>query len=303
MFSAVVLAVASYLVAANWNDLRRAAVEIGAVAMIGSAFLGLFGTALISRVWRAYLRGVGVIAPERDVDQVFFVTQLGKYLPGSVWPVLAQMEAGRRWGANRSTMLVSSALMLAMLTATGLVLGMVLLPWSSGSGLRAYWWTAFFLVPLAALLHPKVLPWSVDRALRMIGREPAGVRLTVRATLLGCLWSLAAWLVLGLHVYVLVASLGVVGVTGLVVAVGGMALAWAVGLIVVPAPAGAGVRDTVLVLTLSPFTGPTAALTVALASRLILLCADLVLAGLSLVIARGFRGRVVPTQPGRSSEV
>lgn len=297
------LTVTGYLVAANWNDLRLAAAEIGPVAMVGSAVLALFGTALISRVWRSYLTGVGVAAPGRDVEQVFFVTQLGKYLPGSVWPVLAQMEAGRRWGANRSTMLVSSALMLAMLTATGLALGMVLLPWSSASGLRAYWWTAFFLVPLAAVLHPRVLPWSVDRVLRMIGREPASVRLTLRATLLGCLWSVAVWLVLGLHVYVLVASLGVTGVQGLVAAVGGMALAWAVGLIVIPAPAGAGVRDTVLVLTLSPSLGPTAALTVALASRLILLCADLVLAGLSLAVARGVRGKNVPTQPGRSSEV
>jgi len=286
VFVGVVLTVAGYLVVTNWSDLRAITVEIGVPAALASAALALVGTVIIGQVWRVFLAGVGVRAPHSDVDEVFFVTQLGKYLPGSIWPVVAQMEAGRRWGAGRSTTLVASGLMLAMLTATGLALGVVLLPWSGGAGLRQYWWTSLFLLPLGAALHPKVLPWLLDRALRLIGREPAGVRLSGRATWLGAAWSLAAWLTLGLHVYVLIAALGATGWKALAAAVGGMALAWAVGLIIIPAPAGAGVRDTVLVLTLSPLVGQTAALTVALASRLILLCVDLLLAGLSLLVAR-----------------
>jgi len=263
-----------------------------------SALLAVIGTTLISQVWRAYVLGVGVTAPQLDLDQVFFVTQLGKYLPGSVWPVVAQMEAGRRWGASRSTMLVSSALMLAMLTTTGLGLGIVLLPWSSGAGLRQYWWTVFFLIPLIAMLHPRVTPWLLDRGLRLIGRPAAGVRLSGRAVLIAAAWSVTVWLVLGLHVYSLIAPLGATGQTALAVAVGGMALAWAVGLIVIPAPAGAGIRDSVLVLTLSPSVGPTAALTVALASRLLLLCADLLLAGLSMAVARAARSRAARSPSG-----
>ncbi len=288
------MVVACYLVVTNWSDLRTLTAEMGVMAVLASAVLAVVGTALICQVWSVFLAGVGVQAPATDVRQVFFVTQLGKYLPGSIWPVVAQMEAGRRWGAGRSTMLVASALMLAMLTATGLAFGIVLLPWTGEAGLREYWWTLLFLVPLGAVLHPKVLPWLLDRGLRLFGREPAGVRLGGRTMLLAAAWSVAVWVVLGLHVYVLIAALGATGWLSLGAAVGGMALAWAVGLIVIPAPAGAGVRDTVLVLTLSPLVGPTAGLTVALASRLILLCADLLLAGLSLLVARGLgpRGRI-----------
>lgn len=280
------LGVAAYLVINNWSELRAVTIEIGAGPMALSATLAVVGTALICRVWGSFLVGVGVRAERRDVDQVFFVTQLGKYLPGSVWPVVAQMEAGRRWGTGRSTMLVASSLMLVMLTVTGLGLGILLLPWASGAGLREYWWTTLLLLPLAALLHPKVTPWLLDRALQLIGRAPAGVRLSGRAMFAAAAWSIIAWCTLGVHVYALIAALGARGTAPLAAAVGGMALAWAVGLIVIPAPAGAGVRDTVLVLTISPFVGPTAALTVALASRLILLCADLLLAGLSLALAR-----------------
>lgn len=260
--------------------------EIGAGPMLRSAVLAVVGTALIGRVWAAFLAGVGVRAAAPDVSQVFFVTQLGKYLPGSVWPVVAQIEAGRRWTADRSTMLVASALMLVMLTVTGLAMGIILLPWASGTGLQTYWWTTILLLPLAALLHPKVTPWLLDRALTLLGREPAGIQMRGRAMLVAASWSLIAWGVLGVHIYVLVAALGAAGVAALSAAVGGMALAWAIGLIVIPAPAGAGIRDTVLILTMSPFLGSTAALTVALASRMILLCADLLLAGLSIAIAR-----------------
>jgi hypothetical protein len=290
----VVLGVAIYIVLTNWRGLRAVTFEMGAPTIAASGLLGVVGTSLICQVWRAFLVGVGVKAPRADVNQVFFVTQLGKYLPGSVWPVIAQMEAGRRWATGRSAMLVTSALMLVVLTATGLGLGIALLPWSSSAGLREYWWTLLFLLPLGALLHPKVLPWVLDQALRLVGREPARVRLAGRAMLQGGLWSLAVWFTLGLHIYVLIASLGAEGWKAVGAAVGGMALAWAIGLIVIPAPAGAGVRDTVLVLTLSPLVGPTAALTVALASRMLLLCADLLLAGSSLLFARllGRAGRV-----------
>lgn len=294
------VAVAVYLVVSNWADLRLVAAEIGGPNVAASALLAVLGTAMISQVWRSYVLGVGVRAPRLDLAQVFFVTQLGKYLPGSVWPVVAQMEAGRRWGAGRSTMLVSSALMLAMLTATGLGVGIVLLPWSGGAGLRQYWWTVFFLIPLAGLLHPRVTPWLLDRALRLVGRPAAGVRLTGRAVLSAAVWSVAVWIVLGLHIYTLVAPLGATGPTSLAAAVGGMALAWAVGLIIIPAPAGAGVRDTVLVLSISASVGPTAALTVALASRLLLLCADLALAALSMAVARGARARTPRGRPARA---
>lgn len=306
MFVVVVLAVASYLITVNWSDLRTISAQIGPLPVLGSALLGLVGTALIVRVWHAFLTGVGVAAPRSDVDQVFFVTQLGKYLPGSIWPVVAQMEAGRRWGAGRTTMLVASALMLVMLTVTGLGLGIALLPWSGDAGLRAYWWTVFFLIPLGVLLQPRVLPWLLDRLLRLAGREPAGVTLTGRAVLSAGGWSLAVWAVLGLHVYVLTDALGAGGAASLATAVGGLGLAWAVGLIVIPAPAGAGVRDTVLVLTLTPALGSAEALTVALASRLILLCADLVLAAACLLIARRSRrrsGRAGHGQGAVSSEV
>jgi uncharacterized membrane protein YbhN (UPF0104 family) len=63
-----------------------------------------------------------------------------------------------------------------------------------------------------------------------------------------------------------------------------MAFAVAVGVIFIPAPAGAGIRDVALVAALSSGLGATDALAAALASRVMLVVVDLVLAGLGAVI-------------------
>ena len=77
-----------------------------------------------------------------------------------------------------------------------------------------------------------------------------------------------------------------------------VALAFVAGLLVVPLPAGAGVREGVLVATLAGSIGAPAALTVSLVSRLVLLGVDLVMAGLFGV---GGAARAVRSRTERSS--
>jgi hypothetical protein len=209
---------------------------------------------------------------------VFFISQLGKYVPGSVWPVVAQMEFGRQWKTPRRTMLTANILMLAVLAATGLITGAALLPWSTDGGLGRYWWTLLLLPPLLLALHPRTIPAVLDWLFRLFGREPLGVRASGRSMLAATMWGFAVWLVMGLQLLTLVRALGLVDVAAAPAAVGGMGLAWAAGLIFIPAPAGAGVRDAVIVATFAPHIGTAPALAVALASRVLLLVADVLLA-------------------------
>ncbi|MGI8666705.1 MAG: hypothetical protein ACR2N4_11835, partial [Jatrophihabitans sp.] len=159
----VVIAAAVYLVVKNYAGLKSAVSSVGALSIGVSLVLAVAGTAAIGQIWTSVLRGLGASVTNREASGVFFVSQLGKYLPGSVWPVLAQMEYGRRIGTARRTMLAANLLMLAVVTATGLITGAALLPWSSPDGLRSYWWTLLLLVPLLISLHPRVIPAVLDR--------------------------------------------------------------------------------------------------------------------------------------------
>ena len=277
-FGVAVLAGAIWLVTRSADDLRAAVSDLGLSAVILAGVLGLIGTILVGQVWFSLVRGLGVAAPWFEAAPVFFVSQLGKYMPGSVWPVVAQMEFGRRWNTPRRTMLTANILMLAVLAATGLITGAALLPWSTDGGLGRYWWTLLFLPPLLLSLHPRTIPAVLDWLFQLFGREPLQVRASGRSMLVATIWSFAVWLVMGLQLLTLVRALGLVDIAAAPTAVGGMGLAWAAGLIFIPAPAGAGVRDAVIVATFAPHIGTAPALAVALASRVLLLLADVLLA-------------------------
>ncbi|MFT4264519.1 MAG: lysylphosphatidylglycerol synthase domain-containing protein [Nocardioides sp.] len=289
------MAAGAVLVWRRGDELGRALDQVSLTRLEVAGALAVAGTILIQLVWSALLRGLGAEPARRDAASVFFVSQLGKYVPGSVWPVVAQMQFGVRWRVPRAVMLAANVLLLGMVTASGLAVGAVLLPWSSPDGLRRYWWLLLLLLPLAAGLHPRTVPAVLDRLLRRLGRDPLPVRPGLGSLAASAGWALLAWLVLGLHVAVLAGAFGHVGVRELAAFAGGMGLAWAAGLAFIPAPAGAGVRDAVLVLTLSPMTGTTGALTVALASRALLLVADVLLAAVG-ALARPV-GRVGPVSP------
>jgi len=281
-----VVCLGALLVVRNRDGLRAAVVAVGWPVMLLSGVLALLGTACVERIWVEMLRASGAHLRERAAATAFFVSQFGKYLPGSLWPVVAQMEFGRRSGIARRVMFGANVVMLVVVAATGLLTGAALLPWASSDGLRTYWWVFLFLPPLLASLHPRTIPWVLDTMLRLVHREPLGQRLDGGHTARAVGWGFVTWALLGAHLWVMTAALGGGSGKGLLGAVGGMALAFAAGLLFPLAPAGAGVRDAVLTLTLTPSIGSTQALAVALASRVVLVFADVLLAAVGAALGR-----------------
>ena len=92
------MAVGVYVVFRDRRDLATAFREIGWDALAVSAAFSLLGTVSLLGLWLSVLRGLGALVPLGEAWRVFFISQLGKYLPGLVWPALVQMEAGPRWG-------------------------------------------------------------------------------------------------------------------------------------------------------------------------------------------------------------
>lgn len=145
------------------------------------------------------------------------------------------------------------------------------------------------LVVVVAL--PKTLPALLDRVLRMLHREPLGVTLDPGAALRSAGWSLLSWVFLGLHLTVLVAYAGATPSVGLVLlCVGGVGLAVTAGVLFIPSPAGAGIREVALGFILGAVLGSGAVVVVVVASRVLLILVDAVLAGAAALVG-GLRAR------------
>jgi glycosyltransferase 2 family protein len=289
-FVVVAVGLAVWALWSRWPDVVSAARRLDATDLVLAALATVLNALLTGLAWRALLADLGARLPFGLAARVFFVGQIGKYVPGSLWPMIVQAELAKRHVARRSTVAATFVLLL-LSGASALLVVLVTLPFtpaaSGGQGGTAVRWAALLVVPVLALLHPGLLGRLLDRGLRIVGRQPLEQWTSVRGTAVATGWALLAWAVAGLQIWLLAVPLGAPATwRTYALAVGGYALAWAIGLVVVVAPAGAGAREVALAAVLSPVLDRGSVVVVVLLSRVLFTAADLTLAGAGSTLGR-----------------
>lgn len=293
-FIALIIAAVTWTIVKERHSFVATLHSVGVGGMLFSLLFGVMGVGTAWLQWRRVLVGLEVKIDARESARLFFLSQLGKYLPGSVWPVAMQVEAGRRWGVSRKSMIAAYLITLVLSVATGLAVAAVLLPFSVPAALHRFWWALVALPLIVVLALPKSLPYLLDLLLTVFRRKPLGVRLDAADTLWASGWAVFSWVGFGLHVAVLAAAVGHPSFGLVVLCIGGMALAVPAGVLFLPAPAGAGMRELVLGYVLVTVISPGQALAVVVASRVLLIVVDLILAAGAVLVA-GRRPRAMET--------
>lgn len=275
-----------WALAGRWDEIVDRLADQRPAVLVGALGLALAGVYMSFLLWRGTLSTLGSDLPLRPAARLFFVTQLGKYLPGALWPVLAQMRMGRELGVPRQRMALAFLLTLGLATVVGILVGVTALPALLRAEGRVVLLGLLALPLLGLLFVPAVLNWSLNLALRMIRRPGLEQPLEGRDVVRGVTWALAFWLVYGGHVWLLAVGLGAEPLEALPVAIGGFAVAFSLGPLLVVLPAGAGVREAVLVVLLASVLTTSEAVAVALTSRGILMLTDGLLAAGAALLPR-----------------
>lgn len=282
----LVLAAVVLALVRTWHsvgpDLARMPVW-AVLASVGFVLLGLVPTLA---AWRTLLSDLGSDLAVRPSVGVFFVGQLGKYLPGSVWSFLLQAQLGRKYQVPRARALVTLVLSAGLAIATALTLSVFAISPLLGSWGPVAW--LLVLGPLALLMAvPRVMTWLSNTLLRIMRRPMLDQPIIARQIPWAIAWSVVSWLLFGLQLWGLASSLGELSFRNYLLVTGVFALAMSAGFIAFVLPSGVGVREAVIVAGLAPIlpTGP--ALAFALTSRLIFTVADVSSALIAVVIARG----------------
>ncbi|WP_311932194.1 lysylphosphatidylglycerol synthase domain-containing protein [Microbispora sp. H11081] len=283
LLAMVALAFLAYGLARNWTDISAALSRLSWWSL-GASFLAvLAGLGFMLVAWRDILAGLGSPLPLRVAARVLFVGQLGKYIPGSVWAFAAMMELARDHGTPpRRTF---SATTLGLVTSLGCALALAAATLSRQIASQAWWLLA--LIPLILLgLHPRVMTWGLNLALRVVRREPLDRVLSGAAMARAAAWTMAGWLAYGVHLWVLVGGMRPAGLSVFAVAAGAYALAWSTGILTVVVPAGIGVREGAMVVALAPVLDTPSALAIAVVSRVLFTLADVTWAALAFLLTR-----------------
>jgi glycosyltransferase 2 family protein len=169
----------------------------------------------------------------------------------------------------------------------GLLVALVTLPFVPGS--TSYRWVFLAAPVLLVCLHPRVLNRILDRLLRLARRPALEEPLAGRVIAGALAWAVFSWVFYGLQLWLLATRLGASDGKAALLALGGFAFAWCVGFVVVFVPAGAGVRDVLLVAILGPVIGVGAAFAAALVSRVAMTAGDLITAAAAAGLGRRHR--------------
>jgi uncharacterized membrane protein YbhN (UPF0104 family) len=271
-------------VSSGWRELPVHSLVIAGAAVL----LGLFFSAL---AWRALLADLGQHIPVLGAVRVFFVGQLGKYLPGSVWPVVAQMELGKAHGLSRRPVGTVALLVMVLNVATGLLVAVVLLPFTSPHALSHYGWAIAFLPVGLALLHPRILNPVVNKAFSLARRDPLERPLTLRGIAIATGWTMLMWASYGVQIWALADGLHATGAKSLLaLSTGAFALAWTAGFVAIVFPAGAGIREGVLYFAMGTVLAHQELIALAAVSRLLMTVGDLVWGAIGGLTGRARNG-------------
>lgn len=266
---------------------RAAAEDMGRVAWPTSTAIGLAALFLTLTVTvNSFAWSVILDAPQRRLAVVggFLIAQMGKYVPGGVVQIAGQIGMARRGGADGVRAAV--ALVVHAGTTVGSAGGAAAVVFAVVADATPTWirlllgvgGTVVAVLVLVARSFGPVLDVAVGRW-RVV--PPDSVLPEQRSILLSAVLGGAGALAYG------AAFVALVGPTSNRVAVGaGFFVAFTVGFALLPVPSGLGVRELVALVLLEPYAPVTALVACGVALRVVQLAVELVLAFVSLIVAR-----------------
>ena len=297
-FALLAVGLLSYAIVDQWHQVAPRFGQLSAVGLAISSVAVLAGMFAMLKTWQVTVAGLGSPLDLVQAGRIFFLGQLGKYVPGSIWPVVVQMELGADAGVPRATSVLTLLFIYLLYTTSAALVSAACLPWVTH--LVPIWLAVLAFVAGVALLLPPVLNRLIDLGLRLL-RQSSRPRMRPRAILVAFGWALAMWACFGLHILVLARDLHPPYTAHLLLlAVGGYTLAWICGFLFVLAPAGGGVRELVLTALLAGTIGHDAGFAVALVSRLMMTAADLVCAFAAAASLGPAKLRQLRTRAGRA---
>jgi len=256
--------------------------QLNGITLIVSLLLGLSAMTLIGYVWTRMLVTRGHHAPPRSAMAWYFAGQLGKYVPGGIWPIVGRAELAVRGGVPRPDAYAATGLSMVttyLAAALAICIGS-LASWTYPLvGILGF--SGFSLGFLA--FGNATLRRAVLAALSRV--TPRATALTEpRRLLVLTLTHLPAWILMSLSTSVTASAFGAdIGIAHMLFIT---SASWLAGFVVVGVPGGIGVRESVFTALAGTALTPGVAVSLALASRVVFIAVDLAGALVANIIAR-----------------
>jgi len=271
----------------NWEEVRTYQWSFDYPLLALSLGVMLASLSLYAWQWKFSLQKLGAAIGFLKVWRIYFVANLGRYIPGKVWQFMGWFYLLEREGVSPVQTLTGMAINQVLQNMTGLALAFVVLAGPRAAELSERLLPFLVLIPLGLIVvQPPVLEKLLNGALHLFKRESVTIELTAWDLARFAVLHLFIWLCYGLAFYLFIRALYPVPLERLPALAGVFAGAWVLGFLSFLAPGGLGVREGILIYLLGFYLPSHVAIVVALLSRLWATAAEL----MGTALAFGFDG-------------
>lgn len=267
----------------RWDDVANAFQQVNAPNLILSLLLGLSAMTSIGWIWVQMISDKGHPVAHRRAMRWYFTGQLGKYVPGGIWPIVGRAELAARNGVPRKDAYASTGLSLVTTYLAAIVAIAIGAAFAPGK------WPFSILIAIALLIgyyvfsHEKLRTKVIAIAMKL---SPAAQSLTEPRRLATLtLMHLPSWILMSLSTSVTASAFGAhIGILQMLFIT---STSWLAGFVVVGVPGGIGVREAIFTSLAGGIIGTPMAVSLALMSRVVFIAVDLTGALFSNLAAQG----------------
>lgn len=275
---AVILIFMGRALYANWQALQGYEWHFNYPLLVVAILLAFVTLCLYAWMWRFIVQRLGAHISYPQAFRIWFLSNLGRYIPGKVWQFVGWFYMGEEAGIGRVPILTSITVNLGLQTLTGLGVGVFTLVVMLGGELWNRFWPLLLLIPLGLLIavQPGIMETVLNWALKKLEREPVVLGLRSADMLLFTLGHIGCWVIYGIAFYVFVCSLHPVPLSGMPLLAATYAAAWVIGFLSLLTPGGLGIREGVIAYLLGFWLPVPVAIVISLLSRVWVTAGELI---------------------------
>jgi glycosyltransferase 2 family protein len=285
----------------GWSELRNSNTKPHVGWLAGAGVFAAAAMTWIAISWRTVMRMCGCELPLTPTVGAYYLGEIGKYVPGAIWPVVGRGELARQQrharglGAGREAIYESVLLSLIYLFLAGLVVAFAGI---ATSGFEGGWPLLLLLLLPTGIgaLHPSVSRPLLAAATKITrGKLKAPTLPTWSISVQMIMRYIPAWLFVVGSSWCASKAIGLSVPFSLLI--GATCLGWVAGFVFIPAPGGLGPRELVFALLLGTNIRPGQAALFAVATRVSFVVVDAAGAAAGAFVLRKPRRQTVPNSP------
>ena len=263
----------------GWHDANPFQWNVRPWPLVISFTLALAFWFMTGGGWNIMMRYLGGTLALRQGMKVYFLSNLGWYLPGKVWYAVGRAYLGQQEGVSVGVISTSVLMEMALSLTSSVLMATLALPLVSPLlGAKSLYLGVAVLVLGLAVLHPALM----KPALTLLERLLPGPKRTINpplrySVMMGLLVGyLFIWGFVGAAFFVLLNAIYPLPLAWLPTVVAIYAISWSAGFLTPFAPSGLGVREGTMILLLGQYLPVPAVTAAAILFRIWLILAEVI---------------------------